>query len=481
MYNNLTATEKDIYSLLTMDSTEMDSLDTALLNDFLDASCNFPLSVKESDVNDIQTAHKSTISSSTQLSIDEYDFNRDLMNFNISSQYTPNHDPLLTSSFVPGYLFSSEGDMDLNRRHSSSGIDGITDFNLISLTPHFPGIDASWYPRTTYDENMIDEIYHSQLNQASHSLSHHRSSLPNIHLPQEQKKAVSSQSTPSGTPRLNQMGINFNHLQPWDSNLERVPWNPPPATETQAPKKAPRKRYHSRQLNKAKPRRPIYPAQPASYPLPMPGVMSRRASVVTPEDIEIWNSKVNLPEHRIAIETSQEKPTKSTKKRMKSDEADPAEYPHITEADLEATKNDPNAIPRRQRIRYRGDDYTPNWVRYTGQLKEGYCDTCKPGKWLQLKNSAFWYHKQFFHGISSVSGKPFQKPLQQRPGENDITEGLCHQCNEFVPLCNSKRKNSVLWYRHAHKCHVYDKPRSKLNKPTSDTPTEEDLVNYFMC
>jgi hypothetical protein len=48
------------------------------------------------------------------------------------------------------------------------------------------------------------------------------------------------------------------------------------------------------------------------------------------------------------------------------------------------------AMPRRQKLRYEGDDYTPKWVRYTGHLKEGYCDSCNPGKWLQLKNSAYW-------------------------------------------------------------------------------------------
>ncbi|KAG1444425.1 hypothetical protein G6F56_010302 [Rhizopus delemar] len=48
------------------------------------------------------------------------------------------------------------------------------------------------------------------------------------------------------------------------------------------------------------------------------------------------------------------------------------------------------AMPRRQKPRYEGDHYTPKWVRYTGHLKQGYCDSCSPGKWLQLKNSAYW-------------------------------------------------------------------------------------------
>lgn len=49
---------------------------------------------------------------------------------------------------------------------------------------------------------------------------------------------------------------------------------------------------------------------------------------------------------------------------------------------------DPTA--RKQKLRYEGDQYTPQWVRNVGQAKEGFCDTCVPGKWLQLKNSAFW-------------------------------------------------------------------------------------------
>lgn len=32
-----------------------------------------------------------------------------------------------------------------------------------------------------------------------------------------------------------------------------------------------------------------------------------------------------------------------------------------------------------------------------------------------------------------------------------MVEGLCHQCRQWVAVSNVKRKNSVLWYRHAHK------------------------------
>lgn len=51
-------------------------------------------------------------------------------------------------------------------------------------------------------------------------------------------------------------------------------------------------------------------------------------------------------------------------------------------------------IPRRQALRFPEDQYTPKWVRYSGPKREGLCELCTYGKWLQLKDSAFWYHKQ---------------------------------------------------------------------------------------
>ncbi|OMJ27018.1 Meiotic expression up-regulated protein 26, partial [Smittium culicis] len=124
--------------------------------------------------------------------------------------------------------------------------------------------------------------------------------------------------------------------------------------------------------------------------------------------------------------------------------------------------NDPDDVltPRRQKLRFKDDLYTPMWVRNAGQLKEGFCDTCSPGKWLQLKNSAYWYHKQFLHGVSSISGQPFIRPLEINQIDDDTFEGLCHQCKKWIVIATAKRQNSVLWYRHAHKCHVYTKPKS---------------------
>lgn len=91
-------------------------------------------------------------------------------------------------------------------------------------------------------------------------------------------------------------------------------------------------------------------------------------------------------------------PNRRKKARVEADEDDMSnavepgdpDFPDMSLKDIEAARVDPEARPRRQKLRYAGDKYTPQWVRYNGQAKEGLCDTCTPGKWLQLKNSAFW-------------------------------------------------------------------------------------------
>jgi hypothetical protein len=122
------------------------------------------------------------------------------------------------------------------------------------------------------------------------------------------------------------------------------------------------------------------------------------------------------------------------------------------------------ALPRKQMLRFDNDHYTPKLVRFSGCKKEGLCGLCPEGKWLQLKNSAYWYfislhryHLQFSHGISSVSGSQFKSPeeirvlwllnmterlsMQTLPA-NILIEGLCHNCNEWKPLNRNKKKYS---------------------------------------
>ncbi|KAI1005134.1 hypothetical protein K3495_g3084 [Podosphaera aphanis] len=120
--------------------------------------------------------------------------------------------------------------------------------------------------------------------------------------------------------------------------------------------------------------------------------------------------------------------------------------------------SDPDLVPHEQELRFEGDLYTPRWVRGHGNKREGWCGICKPGRWLILKNSAFWYDKSFTHGISAATGSPFQEPKETRrmDGNPEVWEGLCGSCNERVALVSSKKKGTT-WFRHAYKCHTHSK------------------------
>lgn len=123
--------------------------------------------------------------------------------------------------------------------------------------------------------------------------------------------------------------------------------------------------------------------------------------------------------------------------------------------------DDPDLVPHEQELRNEGDLYTPKWVRGHGSKREGWCGLCKPGRWLVLKNSAFWYDKSFTHGISAATGVQFQEPQEQRrmDGNPDIWEGLCGTCSEWIPLVSSKKKGTT-WFRHSYKVSASRNKRS---------------------
>ncbi|KAM5441180.1 hypothetical protein MferCBS31731_003607 [Microsporum ferrugineum] len=116
--------------------------------------------------------------------------------------------------------------------------------------------------------------------------------------------------------------------------------------------------------------------------------------------------------------------------------------------------SDPTMVPREQEPRFEGDMYTPTWVRGQGNRREGWCGICKPGRWLILKNSAYWYDKSFTHGISATTGQAFSPPKQTRRSEGNanIWEGLCENCDSWIGLVSSKKRGTT-WFRHAYKCY----------------------------
>ncbi|KAI9883590.1 MAG: hypothetical protein M1823_004643 [Watsoniomyces obsoletus] len=139
--------------------------------------------------------------------------------------------------------------------------------------------------------------------------------------------------------------------------------------------------------------------------------------------------------------------------------------------------SDPDLVPHEQDLRFHGDLYTPRWVRGRGNRREGWCGLCQPGRWLVMKNSAFWYDKSFSHGISATTGGPFQGPQATRRmnGNPDVWEGFCGGCQEWVALVSNKKKGTT-WFRHAYKCHASARPpeSSKRRRDGSRTRTPVD-------
>ncbi|KAI9658901.1 MAG: hypothetical protein M1821_001861 [Bathelium mastoideum] len=134
--------------------------------------------------------------------------------------------------------------------------------------------------------------------------------------------------------------------------------------------------------------------------------------------------------------------------------------------------SDPDLVPHEQDLRFAGDLYTPKWVRGHGNKREGWCGLCKPGRWLVLKNSAFWYDKSFTHGVSAATGAAFKGPQETRrtEGNADIWEGYCGSCGDWISLVSSKKKGTT-WFRHAYKCHTHPKvkdgPKRRRETPAS--------------
>ena len=101
--------------------------------------------------------------------------------------------------------------------------------------------------------------------------------------------------------------------------------------------------------------------------------------------------------------------------------------------------------------RFDGDLYSPRFLRGSGNKREGYCDLCEPGHWLVLKNSSFWYHKTFIHGISAANGQEFAAPKATRRmnDHSDVWEGLCSTCEKWIILVANPGKGNT-WFRHAY-------------------------------
>ena len=122
------------------------------------------------------------------------------------------------------------------------------------------------------------------------------------------------------------------------------------------------------------------------------------------------------------------------------------------------------------------DCYSPVWIRGRGVDREGLCPLCDPPHWFKIKQSAYWYHMNFYHGISAATGKPYKRPINYRLTANGISsalassnkvEGHCGNCLQWILLATefkgsdqSDLEENVsfsAWYKHAQKCHYRTK------------------------
>ncbi|KAL1924781.1 uncharacterized protein VTP21DRAFT_4435 [Calcarisporiella thermophila] len=98
------------------------------------------------------------------------------------------------------------------------------------------------------------------------------------------------------------------------------------------------------------------------------------------------------------------------------------------------------------------DLYTPRWAKGIGVSKSGLCPLCPGERWFNMKFSAYWYHLHFFHGVSSLNGRPFAPPVAYRyrrvhnsvatsgkpTMKEGIYEGQCHRCCKWVAVESEK-------------------------------------------
>ncbi|ORX78008.1 hypothetical protein BCR32DRAFT_270289 [Anaeromyces robustus] len=153
-------------------------------------------------------------------------------------------------------------------------------------------------------------------------------------------------------------------------------------------------------------------------------------------------------------------------------------------------------IPKKPKHKY--DYFTPRFVKEKGIKKIGKCPCCpqKPGTWYKTKTSAYRYHLNTYHGISSTSLTTYDKPSKYKltfineltkeknekimPGfkvnyelitvsdYQDITnklwpppypsiecfskEGYCEKCNQWIKLQTntpSAKKIYKYWWKHS--------------------------------
>lgn len=114
--------------------------------------------------------------------------------------------------------------------------------------------------------------------------------------------------------------------------------------------------------------------------------------------------------------------------------------------------------PQRKAKRSVDDLYTPQWVRNRGTQREGWCGWCQ--SWHTLRDSTYWYHMHYSHGISQANGSRLPHPAGFRAFcDSNEWEVKCGRCAKWMPL-PPRDKWPTVYFRHTYKCYYKSRPNT---------------------
>ncbi|KAI0506849.1 hypothetical protein F5B22DRAFT_622267 [Xylaria bambusicola] len=111
----------------------------------------------------------------------------------------------------------------------------------------------------------------------------------------------------------------------------------------------------------------------------------------------------------------------------------------------------PGVQPLQMSDNVEGNMYAPQWYRNTSDGLAGWCEWCRPGRWLRLNSYWFKHDRSIKHGISMKTGTTFPEPVRTRWSITHGIEGLCAQCDSWIVLEKSALGDES-WFTHSFLC-----------------------------
>lgn len=95
----------------------------------------------------------------------------------------------------------------------------------------------------------------------------------------------------------------------------------------------------------------------------------------------------------------------------------------------------------------------------------------------KLKDSAYWYHMHYTHGISCATGKFFSAPRAGRSAQGVVGyDALCSNCDQWVYVGRLDRWHTP-YFRHAYKCQTSSSNRPRVSSRSSRSSANKGSFN----